>query len=98
MCKPDPLRIAAKNSLRIEGEFAKIIQDMVDSLTDEDDDVKQEYLRLTAIKEDNLEKLAGIAEVKIKMRLIQKLKRNTLKILRSSTNKMILASVRIDVN
>jgi len=85
-----------KDQIRIEAELTKIITKIVDELIKEEkhlhDDLKSsDYSFL----DDSISKFAWQAELKIQIKQIRKVKESVIKILKGSTNKMILATIEV---
>jgi len=94
--KPSLHEVIIKDQIRIESELNKIISKIIDELISEE-------RKLTAdlngsdysFLEDSIAKFAWQAELKIQIKQMKKVKISVLKILKSSTNRMILSTIEV---
>lgn len=85
-----------KDQIRIETELAKIITRIVDELIKEERKLAQDLNGSDyQFLDDSISKFAWQAELKIQIKQVRKVKESVLKILKGSTNKMILATVEL---
>jgi glucan phosphorylase len=78
-------------------ELNKIIEKIADLIAAEDMDTAI-ALRQWRTKEMSLEKLAQVAELEIRSAQIGKIRAGVLKILKDSTNKLVLAAIKTGRN
>jgi hypothetical protein len=76
----------------MQKEYSRIIVAIVDFIKEEDR-VNSRHLELLNLMEDSLDKFAGQAESKIKREQIKSIRLGVVKILRGSTNKLLIASL-----
>lgn len=85
-----------KDQIRIENELTKIITKIVDALVAEECGLKKDLEGSDyAFLDDSLSKFAWQAELKLQIEHTKKIKKSVMAILKSSTNKMVLATIEI---
>lgn len=75
-----------------ERELEDVVQKIVDELVKEAEAVRSELEKWRAVKEDSLEKLGRIAELKMRKIYIKKLLNNTRKIISKATNRLVIVA------
>ena len=85
-----------KDQIRIENELTKIITKIVDALICEEKKLRDDLEGSDySFLDDSLSKFAWQAELKVQIEHTKKIKKSVMAILKSSTNKMILATIEI---
>lgn len=85
-----------KDQIRIEAELAKIITRIVDELIKEERKLASDLHGSDfSFLDDSISKFAWQAELKIQIKQVRKVKESVLKILKGSTNRMVLATIEM---
>lgn len=87
-------RSLALDGIRSERELGKIIQQIIDALIAEEKNIAIERGQWIDMPGNELEKLATLAELKIRIKEVNRIKKSVLCILRRSTNNLIIATLR----
>lgn len=81
----------------IEAELVRLVSHIVDIITDEHKLIEAELL-LWKMKPHDLDRMANLAELKIKSKQIKNLKKKILSVIKTSTNKLIISSIKMEEN
>lgn len=81
----------------MEKEFERVILEIVNIIWEEDQD-NERCIKAAEVLLDSLDKLAELGERRIKRQVLNRIKRRVVKVLRGSTNKLLIATVRSEIN
>lgn len=86
-----------KDQIRIETELTKIITRIVDELIKEERKLAADLNGSDySFLDDSISKFAWRAELKIQIKQVRHIKESVIKILKGSTNKLILATIEVN--
>ncbi len=88
-------RAVILDGIRTERELSAIIVSIVDAIIAEDKYCLEELAKWRGMAGTDLDKVAYMAEVRIRLEEIGRMKKSILRILKKSTNKMIVASLEL---
>lgn len=89
--------VRAIDSDIMEDELNRVISEITKALIRRDKDIQARITHISALP-DNLDKYAELAELRIKRKEIKSVKLDVYKILRSSTNKLLIAAIDSEYN
>jgi hypothetical protein len=87
------LRLVAIDTIKKEKELTVIITRIVDIIAAEDMDTEKKIRELRN-QTDSLDNIAGLVDLKIQAKVINRIRKAVLKVIKESTNKMILSTIR----
>jgi hypothetical protein len=87
------MRTFTTMSIHFQRELVKLIDQITGVLQDEEANIEEELRKWNMFDGDIIERLAKVAELKIRKKQNKKIRKQVAEILRGSTNKLILATI-----
>jgi predicted HTH domain antitoxin len=97
MSDPDKVILRKLDELKVSNEMTRAIQKFVDVVSEEDMSIQLEIKRANQ-EPDSLNKMAKLAELKIRANQINRIRKKVRKILSDLVNILVIASIDVPKN
>jgi hypothetical protein len=87
------LKLIAIDGIKQQKELTSIITKICDIIAAEDMSIEVKIRELKT-HDDSLEKMAGLMDLEIRAKVINKIRKSVLAVIKTSTDKMILSTIR----